>query len=334
MIAFAPGDTLTLDNVTPAQLQNSDFIFVPLTAGPATLSGGVEGATAATLSAIFSAADLNAPATDFSGTINWGDGNTTAFDSSAVSGGNGSFTVSGSHVYAEEGDYTATVTIDDTSGQHEAETATTTVADAPLTATGTIIDATKGSATGGTVQVASFIDADANAVAGPDGDDRLGRRHGGRVRDRDRPTAPAASSLDGTHTYAEEGSETISVSIVDVGGSTASANSSATVVSSGPTTDTWTSAATGDWVTDAADWSTGSPPNAGDVAEIASGTVQISSGLTLDNNAITIDSGAVIDITVTSGDIVTFDDGTTISGGGSGTLTVRLPKHARRRHGE
>ena len=129
-------------------------------------------------------------------------------------------------------------------------------------------------------------------------------------------------SVNGSHTYANSGSDTVSVSIADVGGSTADATSTATVASSGPTTDTWTSAATGDWVTDAADWSTGSPPNAGDVAEIASGTVQISSGLTLDNNAITIDSGAVIDITVTSGDIVTFDDGTTISGGGSGTLTV------------
>ena len=163
VITFAPGDTLTLDNVTPAQLQNSDFIFAPLTAGPATLSGGVEGATAATLSAIFSAADLNAPATDFSGTINWGDGNTTAFDSSAVSGGNGSFTVSGSHVYAEEGDYTATVTIDDTSGHTKTETATTAVADAALTASGTIISATEGASTGPTT-VATFTDADPNAV--------------------------------------------------------------------------------------------------------------------------------------------------------------------------
>ena len=79
-----------------------------------------------------------------------------------------------------------------------------------------------------------------------------------------------------------------------------------------PPVDTWTG--TGDWVNDAAaDWSTGSPPNTGDQATIASGQAQINSDLTLDGN--TIQNNAEIDIGVTSGAIVTLDDGAAITGG-------------------
>ena len=75
----------------------------PLTAGTVTVGGGVEGTTPATLSATFSDANLGAPTSDFSGTINWGDGDTTNFtvgDVAAVAAA--AFTVSGVHTYAEE----------------------------------------------------------------------------------------------------------------------------------------------------------------------------------------------------------------------------------------
>ena len=68
---------------------------------------------------------------------------------------------------------------------------------------------------------------------------------------------------------------------------------------SGPTVDTWTG--TGDWITDAAtDWSTGSPPNTGDQATIASGQVQIQLQPchALDDNA--IQNNAEIDVGVTT----------------------------------
>ena len=54
-------------------------------AGTATLTGGVEGATAATLSATFSDANPGATASDFSGTINWGDGTATQHSPAAPS---------------------------------------------------------------------------------------------------------------------------------------------------------------------------------------------------------------------------------------------------------
>lgn len=53
---------------------------------------------------------LNNSASDFAGTINWGDGTTTT---GIVSGSGGTLTVSGTHVYAEEGTETATVVLTD-----------------------------------------------------------------------------------------------------------------------------------------------------------------------------------------------------------------------------
>src|SRR5262249_17266049 len=47
---------------------------------------------------------------DFTATIDWGDGTTTI---GTVSGGNGVFTVSGSHKYADEGTHTTIVTLTD-----------------------------------------------------------------------------------------------------------------------------------------------------------------------------------------------------------------------------
>ena len=47
---------------------------------------------------------------DFTATINWGDGTTTA---GTVAGGNGIFTVSGSHTYTSAGQDTVTVTLAD-----------------------------------------------------------------------------------------------------------------------------------------------------------------------------------------------------------------------------
>jgi uncharacterized repeat protein (TIGR01451 family) len=82
-----------------------------LTAGTASASGGVEGVTATSLGATFSDANPAAPTSDFSGTINWGDGHTTNFTSADVSGSGGSYTVSGSHQYAEEGSFSITVTV-------------------------------------------------------------------------------------------------------------------------------------------------------------------------------------------------------------------------------
>ena len=75
-----------------------------LTGSAAASVTATEGATATLTNATFTDANPRRPPADFSATIDWGDGTTTTFDSSAVSynSGTGIYTVAGSHTYAEE----------------------------------------------------------------------------------------------------------------------------------------------------------------------------------------------------------------------------------------
>ncbi|HLX07177.1 MAG TPA: hypothetical protein VKY89_04875, partial [Thermoanaerobaculia bacterium] len=68
---------------------------------------------------------------DFTATINWGDSGTSA---GTVSGGSGTFTVSGTHTYATNGTFTVTVTLTDDPPGTATATATSTanVAAAPV----------------------------------------------------------------------------------------------------------------------------------------------------------------------------------------------------------
>ena len=103
--------TVTTAGGTSTTSNNDQFTYVtdgPLSAGTVTAAGGVEYTTATSLTATFTDANANAPTSYFSGTINWGDGapgnpDITTFTSSAVTGSSGSYTVSGSHQYAEDG---------------------------------------------------------------------------------------------------------------------------------------------------------------------------------------------------------------------------------------
>ncbi|HEY0553643.1 MAG TPA: hypothetical protein VGG20_05215, partial [Thermoanaerobaculia bacterium] len=70
--------------------------------------------------ATFTDANTTNVASDFTAVIDWGDGHTSA---GTVSGGGGTFTVSGTHTYAASGHFTVTVTLTD---------------DAPGTATATV----------------------------------------------------------------------------------------------------------------------------------------------------------------------------------------------------
>ncbi len=211
----------------------------PLTAGTVSASGGVEGVTPTTLSATFTDANLNAPASDFSGTINWGDGNpVTNFDSSDVTAnGNGSFTINASYQYAEESGatpYNITVTINDVGTSTTSDTGTTTVADAPLTA-GTV------SASGGVEGVtpatlsATFTDANLNAPPS-DFSGTINWGDGNPVTNFDSSDVTAngngSFSLNASYQYAEESGATpynITVTINDVGGSSTSDASTTTV---------------------------------------------------------------------------------------------------------
>jgi CSLREA domain-containing protein len=82
--------------------------------------------------ATFTSSNVASTASNFTATIDWGDG--TAFTSGTiVSKGGGSFTVTGGHTYAEEGSYNISVTIHDSPDNQDALVNTgATVADAAL----------------------------------------------------------------------------------------------------------------------------------------------------------------------------------------------------------
>ena len=200
----------------------------PLTAGNVTVTGGVEGVAAAALSASFTDANTGAAASDFSGTINWGDTTSTPFTSANVTAnGNGSFTVSGiNHLYAEDGSYNVSVAINDIGSQSTTDTGTATVADAQLTATDLPVIGTEGTALN-LVAVANFTDANPNGSVGDFsatidwGDGTTG-------------TGTVVATLngfqvEGSHLYTDEGTFSISTSIADQGGSTANTISAATI---------------------------------------------------------------------------------------------------------
>src|SRR5262249_52890533 len=95
-----------------------------------------EGAAFTGTVATFSDADAAAKASDFTATITWGDGHTSA--GTVAAGANGGFTVSGTNTYAREGTYNISVTITDNNttndpgGSTATATGTATVSDAPL----------------------------------------------------------------------------------------------------------------------------------------------------------------------------------------------------------
>ena len=115
--------------------------------------------------ATFTDSDVAKVASDFTATIDWGDGTTTA---GTVTGSNGSFTVSGSHAYANGQDFTHTglVTLTEAgSGDKATTTFTADVQEGVFSlAAGAPINLTEGQIFSGTV--ASFGDPGASDPAG------------------------------------------------------------------------------------------------------------------------------------------------------------------------
>ena len=190
----------------------------PLTAEAAAIAS-TEGATFSGAVATFTDADPNGSASDYTASILWGDGQTSP---GTISGSeNTGFTVTASHAYAEEGAYTATVTISD-HGSNATAVDNVQVADAPLAAAaGPTLNATEGAPF--TAAVASFADANPNATAA---DFTVAIDWGDHNTSTGTVTGDAAGgfAVIGTHAYAEEGSYTINVTINDAGGSQATAS--------------------------------------------------------------------------------------------------------------
>src|SRR5207302_1763138 len=162
--------------------------------------------------------------------ISWGDGSPAT--AATVTLSSGTFSVTGTHTYADEGAYTATASVVDDGGATAGATDAATVNDAALTASnGTGFTATEGNLSA-TVTVATFTDANPGVSAADFAGTTIAWGDGSPaslalvIAD-----AHAAGPFDatGVHTYADEGAYTATASVADDGGATASATDAATV---------------------------------------------------------------------------------------------------------
>jgi hypothetical protein len=195
--------------------------------GTVTLSAAIEGTAlpSSTTVATFTDTNTGDNTGNFTATINWGDG--AQATTGAVTGSNGSFLVAGGHTYADEGSDTLSVTIAETNGATITPSGTVKVADARLSATAGNFSATEGMATG-TVTVASFTDANPSAAAG-DFTATINWGDGSPPGTGTVTGSNGSFTVTGGHTYADEGKYTVSVAIIDDGGSMANPTSTATV---------------------------------------------------------------------------------------------------------
>jgi SdrD B-like domain len=218
-VVLPPGTsqvTLTVsDGIKSTTTSTTVTVYPPITATPVDVSA-VEGQAFSVPVANFTDPDPAGSAADYLATVDWGDG--TPLTAGKITEAGGIFTVTAEHTYAEEGSYSPSVTItdDDVPYNTATVTATGTVTDALLHATGVdflstnpvdhnLASFTDDNPTGPLSDFSAVIDwgdgspTSAGVITGPTGG----------------PFAVA-----GSHSYSTLGYKTITVHISDIGGST------------------------------------------------------------------------------------------------------------------
>jgi hypothetical protein len=214
----APGTATATATTTATAVENDTL------AGSLTGVAPTEGSSFTGSVATFTDTFAGNTAGDFTASIDWGDGSTTT---GTVTGGGGSFTVSGTHAFADEGSFTITVLLSDDAPGTAVGTATgsVTVAEADvLSATALPVGATEGTSFSGTV--ATFTDTNAANTAADFTATILwgdGTTTTGVVA-----STGGTFTVSGTHTYVDEGSFTVTAVLMDDTPGTASATATGT----------------------------------------------------------------------------------------------------------
>jgi hypothetical protein len=180
----------------------------------------VEGASFRGAVASFIDADPNGVASDFSATINWGDQTNSA--GTIAANGSGGFSVTGTHVFAEEG-ASVTVTVRDAGGAIASAMSSGSVADAAIALTG-VAGFREHHKSNFTATVAMLTDADPSGTVSD---------YTGQINWGDGTTSACPSiwctisvrtgggfSVSGSHNYRNNGTFTVTITLTDAGGST------------------------------------------------------------------------------------------------------------------
>jgi hypothetical protein len=198
----------------------SDALLIP---GTVTVQSPVLETNPTSVTFTFRDQNPFAPLSDFTASIDWSDGPPS---SGTIEQSLDGFAVQGSHTYVKFGVYAIRITVTDEGGSTTTTTASITVLDPPIVASGTSLSAVEGAAF--SANVATFTDPDAPAMAD---------EYSATVDWADGSPATAATvtgsagsfSVAGTHTYADEGKHTVTVTITDIGNPTNSASATSTV---------------------------------------------------------------------------------------------------------
>lgn len=290
--AFAPGDAVRLtfarnggewtlsweDLTNPSASGSSPGVSIPWLDAEPNLYVGVLAADAGTTIPFTAHIDTFSVSTYTAG-IDWGDGQTSA--GTIIANDRGGFDVQGSHTYAEEGQNIITVSISDVGGASATATSSLRVADAPLNSVGNSKTVNVTEEKQFSTVVATFHDSNSNpdvAVLSATIDWGDGSTSFGSLIS----TGDGNFDVEGTHSYAEQGTEHITITFSDSGGAPSVVASATAIVAEAPftvagttfhpteglsfsgTVATMTDFEAGDTIT--INWGDGSPVTAGGIA--------------------------------------------------------------------
>jgi virginiamycin B lyase len=202
--------------------------------GAGTTMQAAEGVPFQVAIASVSDGNLQAPVADYSASIQWGDGQSSA--GVPVSTGAGGFAVLGSHAYAHDGTYTATVAVTDAGGSSAQAAASVTVVEGVLTAVSAPATlALAAGASSGSQVLATFADANPQATAAQfhatvDWGD--GTTSAGTVQQ----VSGNTFEVLGSHAWSTAGDYPVRVTVRDDGGMAITITSLTVQVRSAPTT--------------------------------------------------------------------------------------------------